>query len=76
MVKRLESFALAGANLNQTNSIGVTPLHAALLNNQNEAAKLLVDKNVNIKAKDKMGRTALDLAQYAHNSVALRMLEK
>lgn len=76
MVKRLESFVFAGANLNQTNSIGITPLHAALFNNQNDAAKLLVDKKVNISAKDKMGRTALDLAEFTNNSVAMRMLKK
>jgi FOG: Ankyrin repeat len=75
MVKRLESFSLAGANMNKTNSLGISPLQAAILNHQNEAAKFLIEHKVKINAKDKMGRTALDLATVVQNFAAIPMLK-
>ncbi|KAI5740294.1 hypothetical protein M8J76_002461 [Diaphorina citri] len=75
MVKRLESFSLAGANMNKTNSLCISPLQAAILNHQNEAAKFLIEHKVKINAKDKMGRTALDLATVVQNFAAIPMLK-
>ncbi|KAL1460557.1 hypothetical protein WDU94_012534 [Cyamophila willieti] len=76
LVKRLESFSLAGADLNRPNSIGMTALHAALLNNQNEVVQYLLSaKNINVKVKDRLGRTALDLALQMKNKVAVDVLK-
>uniref|UniRef100_A0A8D8SFW5 asparaginase n=1 Tax=Cacopsylla melanoneura TaxID=428564 RepID=A0A8D8SFW5_9HEMI len=76
LIKRLESFTLAGADLNLPNSIGMTALHAALLNSQNEVVQYLIsNKNVNVNVKDRLGRTAMDLAVQMLNKGAIAVLK-
>lgn len=75
MVKRLESFTRAGANLNQTNSVGITAIHAAALNHQDKVVRYLIEKNVDIQAKDRLGRTAYELALFMQNKPVMAMLK-
>lgn len=56
-------FALAnGANINLPSNSIKTPLHYTSQLNQLAMAKLLVEAKADLEAKDKKGRTALDLA--------------
>ena len=56
-------FALAnGANINLPSNSKKTPLHYTAQLNQLAMAKLLVEAKADLEAKDKKGRTALDLA--------------
>ena len=56
-------FALAnGANINLPSNSKKTPLHYTAQLNQLVMAKLLVEAKADLEAKDKKGRTALDLA--------------
>ena len=56
-------FALAnGANINLPSNSKKTPLHYTAQHNQLALAKLLVAAKADLAAKDKKGRTALDLA--------------
>ena len=56
-------FALAnGANINLPSNSKKTPLHYTSQLNQLAMAKLLVEAKADLEAKDKKGRTALDLA--------------
>ena len=56
-------FALAnGANINLPSNSKKTPLHYTAQLNQLAMAKLLVEAKADFEAKDKKGRTALDLA--------------
>ena len=56
-------FALAnGANINLPSNSKKTPLHYTAQLNQLAMAKLLVEAKADLAAKDKKGRTALDLA--------------
>ena len=56
-------FSLAnGANINLPSNSKKTPLHYTAQLNQLAMAKLLVEAKADLEAKDKKGRTALDLA--------------
>ena len=59
----MAEFALAnGANINLPSNSKKTPLHYTAQLNQLAMAKLLVEAKADLEAKDKKGRTALDLA--------------
>lgn len=49
-------------NLNEVGKNGCSPLHMAATGNFTEAAKLLIERKVDLTLKDHNGRTALDIA--------------
>jgi ankyrin repeat protein len=51
-----------GADVNATNTSGETALHGAALRGADQIARYLVDKGARLDAKDKNGRTPLDVA--------------
>uniref|UniRef100_A0A8D9AIZ8 asparaginase n=1 Tax=Cacopsylla melanoneura TaxID=428564 RepID=A0A8D9AIZ8_9HEMI len=68
MVRRLQSYLLAGVSLNQTDSIGLTPLHAAITTNELECVKFLLLQQVDVNIKNKFGQTALNLGNQVQNN--------
>ena len=52
----------AGANLEATNSIGMTPLHEAAANGRLELLSLLIQSGVNVNATHMQGKNALHFA--------------
>jgi uncharacterized protein len=52
----------AGADIQQGNAHGITPLMAAARASQAEVAELLVDRGARVRARDKRGFTALHYA--------------
>ena len=65
-----EALLQAGGDVNAADSNGRTPLMYALQYNQPTAVQLLLEHGANIKARDKSGMTALDLA----NQFDIRLL--
>ena len=58
------------APINARNKDGMTPLHAAALAGQKEAAELLIDKGADVNAKNEEGVTPLQMAsQKGHQSI-------
>lgn len=58
-VKAMEAALKAGANINAQDQFGRTPLMEA----STDAARLLLDRGANAKAKDISGKTAKEIAQ-------------
>jgi hypothetical protein len=63
-----------GADINQKNRMGWTPLLTALNNNQFAVAELLVAKGADAKATDNRGETALGLAVKAGQKALVEQL--
>jgi ankyrin repeat protein len=57
----------AGADVNQTDANGITPLLMAITNNHVDVARLLIDHRADINANDWYGRTPLWAAVEARN---------
>jgi hypothetical protein len=64
-----------GANVNQSNELGYTPLHAAIENGRLENAKILLLSGAFANAKTSDGLTALDLARANGNAELVSLLE-
>jgi serine/threonine protein kinase/ankyrin repeat protein len=64
----------AGCDVNAADSVGRTPLMYAARYNRFPAARQLLISGANIKAKDKDGKTALDLAKQFGNQEIIRLL--
>ncbi len=64
-----------GANVNQSNELGYTPLHAAAENGRLENAKILLQCGAILDAKTTDGLTALDLARTNGNAELVSLLE-
>jgi hypothetical protein len=58
-IDQIKSMISGGANVNEKNSLGWTPLHAAVRFANIEAVKLLLESNADINAKDNSGQTPL-----------------
>jgi ankyrin repeat protein len=57
-----------GADPNASDSIGVTPLHAAAANGHADVVKLLLEREADPSIRHKGGKTPLDLAvEYGHH---------
>ena len=70
-------FLNAGADINQRDSEGYTPLHWAAYYGRVDAAQLLLDRGANPEIGDNSGRTALEVAiYYRHPNVAQHLVEK
>ena len=64
-----------GANVNQSNELGYTPLHAAAENGRLENAKILLLCGAIVNSKTSDGMTALDLARSNGNAELVSLLE-
>jgi ankyrin repeat protein len=66
-----------GANVNQVNHTGDSPLHSAVKNKNHDALRrLLKCDNINLDQKNTAGETALALAIKTDNQQAVRLLQK
>ena len=72
---KLKKLIQDGANVNQSDDIGYTPLHAAAENGRIENAKILLQFGANANAKTADGTTALDLARYNGYAELVSLLE-
>jgi ankyrin repeat protein len=71
-----EALLQAECDVNAADSDGRTPLMYAALYNRPTAVRLLLKGGANIKAKDKGGMTALDLAeQFGNKEIIIRLRE-
>jgi serine/threonine protein kinase/ankyrin repeat protein len=71
-----EALVQAGCDVNAADSDGRTPLMYAALYNRPTAVQLLLKGGASIKAKDKGGMTALDLAeQFGNKEIIIRLRE-
>jgi ankyrin repeat protein len=61
-IAAIKLFLDAGADVNQSTTSGETPLHAAAARDGGQIVRYLVSRGANLDAKDKSGRTALDVA--------------
>lgn len=66
-LKRLQSYYLAGADLNQPDPCGRTALHIAALQGHEEIAKYLLTKISEINDTDVLGLTPMDYAERSGN---------
>jgi len=60
--------------LNMYDKLGNTPLHYAIMYNNEHAIKLLLSKSVNVAAQDKRGYSAIHLAIINKNATIINML--
>jgi len=67
----VRSMVSNGVDVNQTNSEGLTPLLAALKNEDVSIARLLLEKGANPNVRDAQGQTALWFASYQERSPEL-----
>ena len=61
-IAAIKLFLDAGADVNQSTTAGETPLHAAAARDGGQIVRYLVSRGAKLDAKDKSGRTALDVA--------------
>ena len=70
----LEKLILNGANVNQIERYGITPLMIAAKYGYDDKAKILLENNANIYAKDAYGRTSIDISSESGASNVLDLL--
>ena len=61
-IAAIKLFLDAGADVNQSTAAGETPLHAAAARDGGQIVRYLVSRGATLDARDKSGRTALDVA--------------
>jgi len=61
-IEHVKSLLSKGADINEKNRLGGTPLHTAMMNGKWEIAELLISKGPDLNAKDNRQRTPLYLA--------------
>jgi hypothetical protein len=61
-IEQVKSLLSKGADINEKNRLGGTPLHTALLNKKEAIAELLISKGADLNVRDNHGRTPLFLA--------------
>ncbi|HEY2584525.1 MAG TPA: ankyrin repeat domain-containing protein [Tepidisphaeraceae bacterium] len=73
--QRLEQLIAAGANVNQPDRYGTTPLMQAVRTRGAESAvRLLIRADANVNARDDRGKTVLDIAEEADCSPECRQV--
>lgn len=73
IVKRL---VRQGADIQHPNSHGKTPLMASAWSGRIDVARILLDNGANAAARDKTGRSALDIARSAGRAEMISLLQK
>jgi len=69
-IEKIRSLIDSGADVNVTNTNGVTPLYVALHKGHTEVVKLLLAANADVNAASKKGKTPLDIAsQKGHTEI-------
>uniref|UniRef100_A0A336N284 asparaginase n=1 Tax=Culicoides sonorensis TaxID=179676 RepID=A0A336N284_CULSO len=76
IVKRLESYKLAGADLSQPDPSGRTALHVAALHGHVDMVKFLLNQDVDKDATDLLGLTPHDYALKGGFKAVVQILEK
>lgn len=61
-IEEVKSMLSSGADINQKNRMGGTPLHTAIMNRQKPIAELLIAGGADVNAKDNSGQTPLSAA--------------
>lgn len=74
-INKLESYRLAGVDLNQQDMSGRTPLHMAALHNNPQCIEYLLKNGVELTT-DFLGLTAIDYAAKANNQEILKKLQE
>lgn len=74
LVRRLESFRLAGADLSQPDSSGRSPLHVACLHEHVDIVKYLLSNYVERNEMDLLRMTPLDYAKRVNNPEIIKLL--
>jgi ankyrin repeat protein len=69
-ISRIEMLISAGADVNQPDRYGVTPLTYTVKGGDSRSplVKLLIDSGANVNARDDNGKTALDAAKQNNSS--------
>lgn len=65
-----------GANVNEKNRVGNTPLHLAIINDSPDMVSLLLEYGANVNEKNNSGNTPLHLAKGKGAEIAKLLLEK
>ena len=74
--KYVDLLIKAGADVNQKNIIGDTPLHSATKRKSVECLKLLIDAGANVNIKHQDGGTQLMTAVFLENPIMVELLIK
>ena len=73
-IKRIEEFLANGADVNQQDIFGDTPLHGAARNDHVDAIRMLIKSDADIHSQNIVGMTALHCAAMNGRTDAIRML--
>jgi len=65
-----------GANINNQNNNGLTPLHQASKNGLKEIVELLISKGADVNIKNNAGITPLDVAQQRGQTEIVELLRE
>ncbi|XP_037029683.1 L-asparaginase [Bradysia coprophila] len=76
LVKRMESYRLAGADLSQPDPSGRTPLHLAALHGHVDLVKYLIKSHVELDDVDMLGLSPLDYAMKVKNEEIVAILSE
>ena len=66
-IKRMQAMLSLGASINsrgRLHAVGFTPLHLAVQHEYPRVAQFVIDQGADLDARDKWGRTPLELAEY------------
>lgn len=74
LVKRMESYRLAGADLSQPDPSGRTPLHIASLHGYEDMVRYLLKNYVEINDLDMLGLSPLDYAKRSERENIIKIL--
>ncbi|XP_065221638.1 L-asparaginase isoform X2 [Planococcus citri] len=74
LVERLESYYLAGIDLNSPDRSGRTAFHMAVITNNIKVVEYLLSREVAPKVQDRFGQTALENAESLRNTDILKLL--
>ena len=75
-IEAVKQHLVAGADVNEKVTIGVTYLHFAALRGHKEITELLIAEGADVNAKDPNGETPLDYANRGFSFVAGKLLRK
>lgn len=73
-LKEVETWLRKGAGVNKTDITGTTPLMRAVIRDQYEIARLLINKGAALDEQDREGDTALSIAATSGNMDMVKLL--